>query len=166
MKTIYWKGFYTLLYKIYLIKLYNSIYNTPAYIWYEVNKNKDFNLLIKGKLKHPEYFNINYLADAWENIYSEFVEKFPPKEYLEELKKRFEIARMRFDAVAYNQKSLNTIANIEEEKLDANKKDVIDNDFYKNCALMQKHYGFNINPMKISIFEYNNNLKALSNGGK
>jgi hypothetical protein len=96
-------------------------------------------------------------------MYEEYVLQFPPLEYLEELKKRFEIARMRFEAVAYNEKSLNTIANIEEEKLNSKIKDKELSDFYKNCALMQKHYGFNINPLKITIFEYNNNLKALYN---
>jgi hypothetical protein len=151
-----------LLYKLCLIKTYNSIYNTPAFIWFEVHKNKDFKLLIKSKIKNPDLFNINYLADSWENIYAEFVSQFPPVEYIEELKKRHEIARLKFEAVAYNNKSLNTIAKMEEEKLLANKKEVEAVDFYSNCALMQKHYGFKINPLKISIFEYNNNLKALS----
>lgn len=166
MKAIYWTGLYILLYKIYLIKVYNSIYNTPAYIWYEINKNKKFELLFKSKLKYPEFFRGDYLANAWENIYSEFVLQFPPVDYIEELKKRFEIARMYFEAEAYNDKSLRTIAKIEEQKLEANKKEITDTDFYENCALMQKHLGFKINPLKISIFEYNNNLKALSNGSK
>ena len=169
MKTIYWIGFYTLLYKIYLLKVYKSIYNTPAYIWYEVHKNKNFDLLIRGigifnwrmKLKHPEY--AGYLVvKGWENIYNEYVQKFFPKEYWEELEKKFEIARMYFEAEAYNDKSLKTIAKLEEEKLNANKKEIVDSDFYKNCALLQKEYGFTINPLKITIFEYNNNLKALA----
>ena len=169
MKRIYLIGLYTLLYKICLLKVYKSIYNTPAYIWYEVHKNKEYNLLVRGvgfgtwryKIKYPDYA-AHLILKGWEEIYTEFVYCFFPKEYWEELKKKFEIAEMRFEAVAYNNKSLNTIAKLEEEKLNANKKELVDNDFYKNCALMQKEFGFNINPLKISIFEYNNNLKALA----
>jgi hypothetical protein len=141
--------------------MYDSIHNTPCYIWFEIHEKKNFEKLIIST-KHTEFVSFKKLADAWEKIYDEFIQMFPPMEYFEKVNKMFEIAQMRFEAQRDNNRSLLTLAKLEEEKLNSKNEEIVKTDFYKNCALMQKHYGIKINPLKISIFEYHNNLKALS----
>ena len=162
-------------YKFSWVDYYDTIYSTPCWVWNEINEKKEYNLLIKGvkkfgfitkKPKHPKFLKREQqIAENWGKILDEYIIAFPPEKYLKRLKKRHEIARMRFDAVANDERHLNTIATLEEEKLLSdikNDKVIEKSDFNRNCALMQKELGIVIKSREISIFDYYNNLNALN----
>ena len=165
MKNTFITRYYSVLCQLSLIETYDSIKDTPAYIWFEINEHKNFNLLVKSDIKHKHLFPTSYLLPHWENLYSDFISSFPPVKYLEEIELRYKIAKLRFEAAAFNQQHKETIADLKELELQ-DKEEIQKTDFYLNVGLMQKQLGFKINPHKITIFEYYNNLKALSNGSK
>ena len=144
-----------------MINYYDSIYDTPAYIWYQVNKSKDFTFLIKNKIGKKRFKNEYVLSICWKKIFSEYIEEFPPLDYINKLKAKYNISKLRFEAAAYGDVRKNTIADIQELKLKEDKK-VSDIDFYGNCVVMQQHLGFKINPRTITIFKYFNNLRILN----
>ena len=153
----------TLYYLVFYPKIYDSIHNTPAYVWEQVQKKQDYSLLISEKTKIPlGMIHFNKTVKAWESIYDEFIEEFPPIEYYKELEIRKKIALWRYKAIAHNQRKYNTLAALEELKLNSKSKKVGKSDFMKNIMLIEKQINIKINYLKISIFEYNNYLRVLS----
>lgn len=155
--------FWTLYYNVFKPKTYTSIHSTPAYIWNKIHKDKDYSLLLTQKIKIPiDLLNENILVDSWEQIYNEYIQEFPPVDYLKEMKIRKEITLMRYKAIRYNLRHLNTLAVLEELKLNNNANKGNEIDYMKNVTLIERHLKIKINYLKISIFEYNNYLRVLS----
>lgn len=163
MKNILWTKFLTLYYLVFYPKIYDSIHNTPAFIWEQVHKKADYSLLISKETKIPiGFLHINKTVKAWEKIYDEFIQEFPPEEYYKDLAIRKKIALYRYKAIAHNQRKYNTLAAIEEMKLKVKREKGSKGDFMKNIMLIEKQVNAKINYLKISIFEYNKYLTNLS----
>lgn len=144
-------------------KLYTSIHDEgSAAIWDDIHKDQDFTLLIKDPKKRKAIWLSSYtVADAWEKMYDEFLANFPPKKYYKDLATRTKIAIMRNEAIVNNERSKNTLANLEEAKLDS-KTVGKGSEYEKNVVMIQKRMGFKLNSQKMTIFEYHNYLKSLS----
>ena len=155
----FWTGYYWLFFP----KTYSSIYDTPIRIWVKVQDTKDLSLLLKDDIKIPfEKLNQKKIIDSFENIYSEFIEAFPPKEYIENLELRKKIALMRYKAVRYNQRHLNTLAALEELKLTKSNQNTTKVDIKKNIVIIERQQNVKLSYLKMTIFEYYNYVEALS----
>lgn len=150
--------------------MYDSIYNLPMWIWVDIHEKQDYTLLIKNKKRRKDhYLNVKKTAKIWEGIYDEYIFKIGVKKYVEKLKKRHEIASLRLEALETGDRFLNTIANIKEAELEELEKDekkkeekIGKVDFEQNVAAMNK-MGYNEDPRTITVFNYFNNMKFLTN---
>lgn len=163
MKNFFWEKFLKLYYKIFYPKLYISIHDKgTAYIWDKIKETEDYSLLIKKKGVDLNLINIDKIVKVWESLNDQYILEFPPKKYLKELAIRTKIALWRWKAARYNQRHLNTLAAIEEAKLDSKKIVKYEKgSFMKNIAIMKKA-NINIDYLKVSLFEYESYLITLS----
>lgn len=142
---------------------YNSISNLPLYIWEEIHKTNKLSYLIKTKV---EVKNCPQLASIWANIYNEYLLEFGLSEkYNDILNLKRQIAIKQAEYIITNDRILLTYINLDKENLKVLTKPIAKvSNFRENIINIEKIQGVKINPMNITVLEYFNYLKHLSNG--
>lgn len=148
-----------------LEKVYSSIDDLPQWNWEQIH--------ITGNLAYikqlPTYRNVEIdksetLQSLWINIYDEFLEEFGlSKQYMDLLESKKNIARMKNEFIMTDNRSLLNLIKIEEMELEASFDKKRGMSFESVVVGIEKIQKIHIKVKEITVYDYNNYLRTLSN---
>lgn len=134
------------------------------HVWDKIHDTNDLSLLFKKKINKE--IDKSKLSNVWAKIYNEYIIDFGLSENYKdiiELKREIAIKQAKF--IATGDRLLLTFIGLDKENLKVLTKPKGKSiNFKKNVTAIEKIQGIRIDPLKITVLEYFNYLKNLSNG--
>lgn len=152
--------------KWYALRLKNKTYSGidffPVFYWWKVHSTQDFSWILKRAWKTNRFEN-KILSDKWEEIYSEYIDRFGFGETFESIiEKRREIASLKFLKVETGDMSFSARIKVAEYELtQLTDSESGKNDFMESKILIEKYAGFRIDPYTVSVSEYFSIIKQM-----
>ncbi len=145
--------------------LFTSIDDLPQWNWVQVHKTNNFAYLKKlNSYRKLETDRSKKLEQLWFQIYDEYLAEFErSKEYEELMECKKSIARMKNEYILTEDRNLLTFIKIEELELEHTLKKGKGMSFESVVVSIQKIQGINIPVKEITVYSYNNYLRALNN---
>lgn len=143
--------------------LYPNLDELPIYNWTQVIKTFDLSYLCKER---KEKYNLVLLAEHWEVLMDEFLERFglsPEAQFAREARIQAGIFKALY--IIENKTHYLTHAEIEEQKANFNqeKKEV---DLQVSLSRLSRYYGFKIDAKTTTVAEYYTYINEAENGNE
>ena len=147
-----------------LEKVYSSIDDLPQWNWEQIHKtgNLAFIKELKSYRKIKEDKSAT-LQQLWEDIYNEYLTEFGlSKQYLDLLERKKKLARLKNEFILTDDRSLLNFIKIEQMELDASFDKGAGMSFESVVIGIEKIQKVNIKIKEITVYEYNNYLRTLT----
>lgn len=151
------------------IEMWTSIDRFPIYNFHQTLKTGDLRFTIKNKISNKKLVkNFVKIEKNWEALYDQYLEHFGlAKEHMRKMELEDKIAKLTIDRWLKDEKSLETIIQIEKNKLNelTNKKQK-STSFEEDIAVIEKYMTFGLDTEKLSVKRFYTYIKLMKKDGE
>ena len=145
--------------------MYSGIDTLPIYNWWKIHSAEDYSYLLKDRRpgKYP-LVQQEALNSFWVRVYDEYIKEFGfGRDFLDILRKRQQIARLKLQFIQTEDFSFKTFIAIEEQELAEMLNVAGEASFYQVKARMERVLKYTIDPHRMSVSEFFHTVKDLQN---
>lgn len=143
---------------------YRDLHEMPLYNWIQIHDKKNTKYVL---IDFENAEESQFTATQFEKLYEEFFNSFGmTSEFIESMRLQRSILMKRIDAVLTGNRTLNTLADIQEAELKAKKGEVKPIDYDEIIVIMERELKFMIDTKKMSVRQFYNHLKVQADRNK
>ena len=151
------------------LNMWTSIDKLPIYNFHQTMKTGDLNYTLKTKMKIKD-FNKNFPAiqKNWDNLYDEYMQHFGlAKSHIRKMEIENKIAKLQIKRWLTNDKSLEAVIGIENQKLNEVKdKKQKSSTFEEDVAVIEKYMSIGMDTEKVSVKMFYTYIKMMQKDGE
>ena len=148
------------------VDYYSTIDEMPIKKWFAVHKTGEYKHLVKGD-KTPTEKDYIYLAEAWEFMHNEYMQRFGlSEEFMADLNQSVRLAELQANFIITKKPHYRTLIKIEKEKIKDSK--VVQpkaKELDSILAVISKYQGHKVSSKETTVSEYYNYINNMTNNG-
>lgn len=139
---------------------YGTMYDCPAWNWIEAQKDRRYLLKLENYAVLPQY-DIAKLNEAYDLIYDQYLNQFgltDTEHYLLSLHR--DSLELKLEMLDTGSGTLLAQIGVLEKRIsEASQSDETGNGLFEVAAVLSRHFGYDISPLKLTVVEFFSKLK-------